>query len=185
MYFFLFACGSDAPTEESFWTTQTPDGEFELELSCADVGNSVGVHEYKLVVLDDSGQHVKGLDIEIELWMPDHGHGSDRPTQIEAKETHYLVRAVSYTMPGFWEVTRIGLLSETRTTPLRLMFGDSNRIDTLVVGWADMAFSQACCTATGSQDSRWLVGANRLFWLCKQVPKVRWVVQIGRVSTLS
>ena len=67
-------------------------------------GNTVGLHEYTLVVLDKAGERVKGLNISIEPWMPDHGHGSDRPVEVNDKNSSFSVRSVSYTMPGLWEL---------------------------------------------------------------------------------
>ena len=42
-------------------------------------------------------------ELEVKLWMPDHGHGSS-PVEVVEEEQGFLVKKVYFIMPGFWEV---------------------------------------------------------------------------------
>ena len=81
----LASCGADSFEDVRFWTASSTSGELTLELTSEVAGNRVGLHEYTLVVLDQAGARVTDLNISIEPWMPDHGHGSDRPVEVNEK----------------------------------------------------------------------------------------------------
>ena len=119
--FFLVVngCGSESSDDPRFWSATSAKRGLTLELSSEVTGNSVGIHDYTLSVLDASGNPVNGLEIKIKPWMPDHDHGSDRPPIVEANESNYTVRSVSYTMPGLWE--------------LRTQINDDGEMDTATI----------------------------------------------------
>ena len=64
-----------------------------------------GVIDVELVVSDADGKPVDGLDLAVQPWMPQMGHGASTKPSIEAKGGgHYVVSDVAFFMPGTWEL---------------------------------------------------------------------------------
>ena len=64
-----------------------------------------GVIDVELVVNDADGKPVDGLDLAVQPWMPQMGHGASTKPSIEAMGGgHYVVSKVAFFMPGQWEL---------------------------------------------------------------------------------
>jgi hypothetical protein len=64
-----------------------------------------GQNDWTLEVLDGSGQPVSGAKITVTPFMPDHGHGTTKPTISEIGGGKYDAAAIYMYMPGLWQVT--------------------------------------------------------------------------------
>ncbi|MEO8800946.1 MAG: FixH family protein [Polyangiaceae bacterium] len=65
-----------------------------------------GDNDWKVTVVDASGNAVVGATITAKPFMPDHGHGSSIvPTVTEAGGGSYDVNHLNLFMPGIWQVT--------------------------------------------------------------------------------
>ena len=66
---------------------------------------SRGLTTVEIVVTDADGMPVDGLDLAVQPWMPEMGHGASTKPSIEAKgDGHYVVSRVAFFMPGRWEL---------------------------------------------------------------------------------
>ncbi len=54
--------------------------------------------------LTDDGEPVTGADIDVEPWMPGHGHGSPEHPEVIEDNGEYVVSNIVYSMPGHWEL---------------------------------------------------------------------------------
>ena len=45
------------------------------------------------------------VDLQLKLWMPDHGHGISGEPSIESTETGVFQLGWTFSMPGYWEFT--------------------------------------------------------------------------------
>lgn len=77
-----------------------------------------GLTTVELVVTDANGKPVDGLDLSMQPWMPQMGHGASTKPTIEAMGGgHYVVSNVALFMPGRWELrTSIGGARNDRAT---------------------------------------------------------------------
>ncbi len=64
-----------------------------------------GLIDVELVVNDADGKPVDGLDLAVQPWMPQMGHGASTKPTIEAMGGgRYVVSNVAFFMPGRWEL---------------------------------------------------------------------------------
>lgn len=64
-----------------------------------------GLIQVEYVVTDAAGKPVDGLDLGVQPWMPEMGHGTSTKPSIEAMgEGRYVVSNVAFFMPGRWEL---------------------------------------------------------------------------------
>lgn len=64
-----------------------------------------GLIDVELVVNDADGKPLDGLDLAVQPWMPQMGHGASTKPTIEAMGGgHYVVSNVAFFMPGRWEL---------------------------------------------------------------------------------
>ena len=77
-----------------------------------------GLVDVELVVTDVDGKPVDGLDLAVQPWMPQMGHGASTKPTIEAMGGgHYVVSKVAFFMPGLWELrTSIAGTTNDRAT---------------------------------------------------------------------
>jgi len=111
--FVLGACGVNESAEDGMWPVlaQSEGGYFRITVQPRSDGAVVGLNRYEIFVFDADEMPVMDAAIRLELWMPDHGHGSDREAFVEWRDgANYSVENVVYTMPGLWTWT---LLIET------------------------------------------------------------------------
>ena len=101
-------CALDDTREDAAWPrlAQSENRYFRVTVQPRSDGVSVGLNHYELSVFDADDVPIERADIRLELWMPDHGHGSDREPSIDWREgASYIVDNVVYTMPGLWTWT--------------------------------------------------------------------------------
>jgi hypothetical protein len=66
---------------------------------------SRGLIAVEIVATDANGKPVDGLDLAVQPWMPQMGHGASTKPTIEAKgDGRYVVSHVACFMPGRWEL---------------------------------------------------------------------------------
>lgn len=85
---------------------RTSDNEdFKVAISASPVQPVTGTNELRFYVFKGMGTPVTGATIDVEPWMPGHGHGSTEvPVVSEDGDGWYTVSNVFYTMPGYWEL---------------------------------------------------------------------------------
>lgn len=79
----------------------------ELTLVETDPATPIAGDNSFTVMLSADGEMVSGLsdDIEVEPFMPDHGHGTPIAVEItEQDDGEYLLSPVNTFMPGLWEI---------------------------------------------------------------------------------
>ena len=82
-----------------------------------------GLSTVELVATDAAGKPVDGLDLTVQPWMPEMGHGASTKPSIEARgDGHYVVSHVACVMPGRWELrTSIaGAVKDSATITLQI-----------------------------------------------------------------
>ena len=93
----------------------TEQGHFRVTLTGMGSGLAVGLNRYQLELESLTNVPHSMLNITVQPWMPDHGHGSDREPTVQFVADHiYAIDNVVYTMPGLWEL-RVGIASQTVT----------------------------------------------------------------------
>lgn len=97
---FAFACSSEGPAgdpQELFSDSGSLLGVFDPDGAPRVGTNHIAIDLY-------SGEHaVEGAIMEVEPWMPHHGHGSPRPTVMTVDEDGYDLE-VYFNMAGHWEL---------------------------------------------------------------------------------
>jgi hypothetical protein len=82
-----------------------------------------GLIDVELVATDANGAPLDGLELGVQPWMPEMGHGASTKPKIEAKGGgHYVVSDVALFMPGRWELrTSIaGPVNDSATVDLQI-----------------------------------------------------------------
>lgn len=76
-------------------------GEFEFQPSPPEVGeNTLAFH------VEATGAAVVGADVQLESYMPAHGHASGQSLGVsEIGDGNYETSTIVYNMPGTWELT--------------------------------------------------------------------------------
>lgn len=112
----LAACGDDAEDTENNdhadnGVLVSADGHFKAELHAMPDPPVTGVNMVHLKLMDAQDEPVTGATIEVEPFMPGHGHGTPEvPTFVEDGDGMYSISNIKYTMPGDWEL-RIDITS--------------------------------------------------------------------------
>jgi YtkA-like len=91
---------------EPLTTVETKQGGLSIEVRTApQQPPKRGVTDVELVVLGADGEPVEGLDLAVQTWMPQMGHGaSTKPSIEDMGGGHYVVSNVVFFMPGNWEL---------------------------------------------------------------------------------
>lgn len=50
---------------------------------------------------------LEGANLKVELWMPDHGHGSAPVTVTRVNSHEFIASEIYFIMPGLWEVRMV------------------------------------------------------------------------------
>lgn len=107
----LSACGgdddADAAHHEQHGDTLlvSDNGHFQAELHAMPEAPVTGVNMVHLKLLDAQNAPVSGATIEVEPFMPGHGHGTPEvPSVADDDEGMYTISNIKYTMPGAWEL---------------------------------------------------------------------------------
>lgn len=124
----LVGCGSDEPDDSKRIppnsSTITDDCEGRAEEFSAGMKKTTGSgytielrdanpapprqgnNTWQLAVYDASNAPVSGAQLSVDLWMPDHNHGSNTvPAQTELGNGQYQLMPLFLSMPGLWEIT--------------------------------------------------------------------------------
>jgi hypothetical protein len=104
--FVVAACGdSDDGDPSHDDAVVSEQGLFEAHVSIAPHPPVTGANEMQVHLMDASGEAVTEAKVEVEPWMPGHGHGSpETPVVAEDGDGMYTVTDVVFSMPGHWEV---------------------------------------------------------------------------------
>lgn len=91
---------------EPLTTVKTADGTLSIAVRTApDQPPARGLVTVEYVVTDADGKPVDGLDLSVQPWMPEMGHGASTKPTIDARGAgHYVVSDVAFFMPGRWEL---------------------------------------------------------------------------------
>lgn len=108
----LIGCSGEAPPGDAsfpadpFTTAQGDDGALVIEVRTAPhQPPQRGLVDVDLRVSDSSGNPVSGLDVGVEPWMVDMGHGAPTdPVVAEEGGGRYSASDVNFFMPGRWEL---------------------------------------------------------------------------------
>ena len=91
---------------EPLMVLKTDHGGLSFEVRTSPVQPPTrGLITVEIVATDADGSPVDGLDLTVQPWMPQMGHGASTKPSIEAKgDGHYVVSRVACFMPGQWEL---------------------------------------------------------------------------------
>jgi len=105
------ACGEEDEgriefPEEALLQARSENGSLWLELRSSPQPPEQGTNHFEAFIVRAQGYApVTGLDLEVEPWMPAHGHGSpSSPSVEELGQGRYLIRNVAFNMAGEWEL---------------------------------------------------------------------------------
>lgn len=104
--FGLVACGSESEAGSADLSgVSSKNGAFSATFTPSPNPPVTGENSLGIALADAKGAAVSGAEIEIEPWMPAHGHGSStKPVVTELGEGKYRADSVTFTMPGTWEL---------------------------------------------------------------------------------
>jgi hypothetical protein len=87
-------------------TVVTQGGDLVVEVRTAPKQPPTrGLIKVEYLVTDAAGKPVDGLDLGVQPWMPEMGHGTSTKPSIEAMgEGRYVLSNVAFFMPGRWEL---------------------------------------------------------------------------------
>lgn len=116
-------CTEDTRDEE-FVAGMSKSGEAGYAFTLVDSNPAPpdkGNNTWTLELADPGGAPVDDVTIEVEPFMPDHGHGTTVPAAVTPMgDGVYELDPVNLFMPGLWEIT------------LRAVDGDDTTLDTVV-----------------------------------------------------
>ncbi len=103
------ACGDSADADSNNEHTNdalaSETGVFEAHVTATPDPPATGENTLDVHLMDADGNALPGATLEVEPWMPGHGHGSpETPSVEEGSDGMYTVSNVVYSMPGHWEV---------------------------------------------------------------------------------
>lgn len=102
----LAACGAEpAPAAAELDGVSSRHGTLVGSFSPAPDPPATGDNALAMRLARASGAPVVGAVVQLEPWMPAHGHGSPTvPTVVEVGGGAYRAEAIHLTMPGHWEL---------------------------------------------------------------------------------
>lgn len=85
---------------------QTENGLFTVEVLIEKSDLKIGENKpIKLILRDSSGNPIDGAHINATPWMMEHGHGSNKHTQVQEKGNGlYIIENIYLTMKGKWDL---------------------------------------------------------------------------------
>jgi hypothetical protein len=85
---------------------KTENGLFTIEVLIEKGDLKVGENKpIELILHDASGNSLEGADIKVTPWMTEHGHGSNKQTQVKEKGNGlYIIENIYLTMKGKWDL---------------------------------------------------------------------------------
>lgn len=114
----LAACGSEIePAGQELSNQKSEKGVFSAAFVPDPDPPTTGTNALGIALADANGKPVNQASIEIEPWMPGHGHGTPTVPVVEALgDGKYRAEKIDFMMPGLWELTvgvHVGDLSDT------------------------------------------------------------------------
>lgn len=108
----LGACSSPSePGSNDLAGVSSEKGAFLATFSPEPNPPKTGENALAISLVDAEGAAVTGAVLEVEPWMPAHGHGtSHEPVVSELGGGEYRADELDYMMPGYWEL-RIGVIA--------------------------------------------------------------------------
>lgn len=104
-------CDAD-PRAEAYvagMTQQSQEGRFALQLLQSDPAPPAkGDNTWDIRLLDATGASLDGATIDVQPFMPDHGHGTSLDAVVvpaSSGKGEYSISPVNLWMPGLWQVT--------------------------------------------------------------------------------
>ena len=108
---FIVACGEadddhDHSSSNDEEALVSEDGHFAIDFTADPDPPTTGDNTLIIHLVDsEAGEAITGAELEVEPWMPGHGHGSPQvPSVTEEGDGEYLVENIYYSMPGYWEL---------------------------------------------------------------------------------
>ncbi|MCK6537075.1 MAG: FixH family protein [Polyangiaceae bacterium] len=103
----LPACGSDPePVARDLAHVTSGKGQFSAAFTPHPDPPTTGDNALDITLRDAHGSPVEGATLQIEPWMPGHGHGSPVVPEIgELGGGSYHATQIDFIMPGYWELT--------------------------------------------------------------------------------
>ena len=88
-------------------TKASASGALKITLSASDPAPpTVGLNTWSIKVADGAGAPVSNASIGVDLFMPDHGHGSSVVPSIAPQPSgEYAIKNLYFFMPGVWRIT--------------------------------------------------------------------------------
>ena len=114
----LVACSSQSdPASQELLDLKSEKGLFYASFTPDPDPPTTGENALEISLADPNRQPVAQASIEIEPWMPGHGHGTPIvPVVTDLGAGKYHAQKIDFMMPGFWELTvgvRSGDLRDT------------------------------------------------------------------------
>jgi hypothetical protein len=79
-------------------------GTYQLHLVDGDWTPAMGSNSLRVHLMGAEG-HAMAMDLAVEPWMPEHGHGSSAvPTATDEGHGTWNLENILFTMPGAWEL---------------------------------------------------------------------------------
>lgn len=113
----MLSCGEGAVNgEEGSQVLVSEEALFEAEFRADPDPPVSGQNKVTMELKNaDDGSPVTGAEVEVEPWMPGHGHGSPEVPEVsEEGGGKYLITNILYNMPGDWEL-RIDITADEGT----------------------------------------------------------------------
>jgi hypothetical protein len=103
---FILACGPDTrPSGGPLAHGISASGHYALDVFTNPQPPVRGQISARLSLTRADGQVVRGMNLEITPWMPEHGHGSSvMPSVVEAEDGDYDVNDLYLPMEGTWQL---------------------------------------------------------------------------------
>lgn len=108
----IVSCSDSASSESSEFpeaalaTVSSTTGALNIEIrTTPDQPPTRGTIEVEFRVHDTSGKAVSGLALDVQPWMPAHGHGASVvPSVTDEGDGRYVAKNVTLFMAGSWEL---------------------------------------------------------------------------------
>lgn len=126
----LNGCGEDADAAQGLGAGSTADseaGSYQVEvLEVSPAPPEKGVNEWTLRFTDADGEPMQDMELTVEPWMPDHGHGARHPPELTMMEDGKVrVSDLLLHMGGLWEVyLRVNVGDGTERSTLSVIIED-------------------------------------------------------------
>ncbi len=104
LFLSLAACTSETVESQAveMWSgNEDCQGEFLPDPDPPRAGQT----DYMVTLTDPDGAPIEGATLDIEPWMPAHGHGTRREPEVHDMGSGHYHAIIYYNMGGHWEIT--------------------------------------------------------------------------------